>query len=123
LAGSIEPNYRGSNGYGDQFVNEILLQPLSRPGRDILSGVDRLIKDGIVNSNSLAVGGYSYGGYLTNWLITQTTRFNAALSGAAAVKHVSNWDISDVSNLFEQLFGGYPWKVPHAYRMNHLFIN
>ncbi|CAF4302819.1 unnamed protein product, partial [Rotaria sp. Silwood2] len=78
----LEPNYRGSTGYGDQFLNEIRYGLLSRPGKDILYGVDRLIKDGIVDPHRLAVGGYSYGGFLTNWLITQTRRFNAALSGA-----------------------------------------
>ncbi|CAF4506930.1 unnamed protein product, partial [Rotaria magnacalcarata] len=43
----LEPNYRGSFGYGDQFHNEVFLQPLSRPGRDILLGVDQLVNDGI----------------------------------------------------------------------------
>jgi len=112
----LEPNYRGSTGYGDQFLNEIHYQPLSRPGRDILSGVDSLIKDGIADPNSLAVGGYSYGGFLTNWLITQTTRFNAALSGAGAVEHVSLWGTMDLPVLINDLFGGFPWEVPHTYQ-------
>jgi pimeloyl-ACP methyl ester carboxylesterase len=112
----LEPNYRGSTGYGDQFLSEIRYQSLTRPGIDILSGVDRLIKDGIANPNSLAVGGYSYGGFLTNWLITQTTRFNAALSGAGAIEHVSTWGMMDVPVLFNYLFGGFPWEVPHLYQ-------
>ncbi|CAF1076439.1 unnamed protein product [Didymodactylos carnosus] len=111
----LEPNYRGSFGYGDQFHNEVFLQPLSRPGRDILLGVDQLVNDGIADPNRLAIGGYSYGGFLTNWLITQTTRFNAALSGAGAVEYVSAWGTVDTSTFIPYLFGGYPWEVPQNY--------
>ncbi|CAF4296501.1 unnamed protein product [Rotaria sp. Silwood2] len=112
----LEPNYRGSTGYGDQFLNEIHYYPLSLPGRDILSGVDRLIKDGIADPNSLAVGGYSYGGFLTNWLITQTTRFKAALTGAGSIEHVSTWGTMDLPASISYLFGGFPWEVPHIYQ-------
>ena len=113
----LEPNYCGSAGYGDQFLDEIRGQPLTRPSRDILSAVDYLIQDGIVDPNKLAVGGYSYGGFLTNWLITQTTRFNAALSGSGAVHHTSAWGIMDLPILFNHLFSGFPWEVSHIYQM------
>ncbi|CAF1123488.1 unnamed protein product [Rotaria sp. Silwood1] len=53
----LEPNYRRSTGYGDEFLNEIRYRPLSRLGKDILCGVDQLIKDGIVDPQRLAVGG------------------------------------------------------------------
>ncbi|CAF1641451.1 unnamed protein product, partial [Adineta ricciae] len=82
----FEPNYRGTFGYGDEFHNEIFGRPLSLPGKDILFGVDQLVDDDIADQNRLAVGGYSYGGFLTNWLITQTTRFKAALSGAGQME-------------------------------------
>ncbi|CAF1317244.1 unnamed protein product [Rotaria sp. Silwood1] len=108
----LEPNYRGSTGYGDAFINELRFQLLSRPGRDILAGVDRLIADGIADLNKLAVGGYSYGGYLTNWLITQTTRFNAALSGAGPTEHISFWGGTDLPAPLVDLMGGFPWEVP-----------
>ncbi|CAF3118593.1 unnamed protein product [Rotaria socialis] len=112
----LEPNYCGSTGYGDQFVDQIRRQPLSRPGRDILAAVDRLVMDGIVDPNRLAVGGYSYGGFMTNWLIAQTTRFNAALSGAGSLEHVSAWGTMDLPLIFTHLFGGFPWVVPHLYQ-------
>ncbi|CAF4736228.1 unnamed protein product, partial [Rotaria sp. Silwood1] len=108
----LEPNYRGSTGYGDAFINELRFQLLSRPGRDILAGVDRLIADGIADLNKLDVGGYSYGGYLTNWLITQTTRFNAALSGAGPTEHISFWGRTDLPASLVDLMGGFPWEVP-----------
>jgi dipeptidyl aminopeptidase/acylaminoacyl peptidase len=112
----LEPNYRGSTGYGDQFLDEVRYRPLSLPGKDILFGVDQLIRDGIVDPYRLTIGGYSYGGFLTNWLITQTKRFNAALSGAGVIEHVSAWGEMDVPIFFSYLFGGNPWEVPHTYQ-------
>ena len=112
----LEPNYRGSTGYGDQFLNEIRYRPLSLPGEDILFGVDQLIRDGIVDPYRLTIGGYSYGGFLTNWLITQTKRFNAALSGAGVTEHVSAWGAMDTPALLSYLFGGHPWEAPHIYQ-------
>jgi len=78
----FRPNYRGSSGYGDDFMLEIAPHLVSKPGRDILTGVDALVKDGYADPDHLAVGGYSYGGYMTNWLLTQTTRFRSAVTGA-----------------------------------------
>jgi dipeptidyl aminopeptidase/acylaminoacyl peptidase len=112
----FEPNYRGSTGYGDKFALQIVPEIVSRPGKDILTGVDALVKDGIADPNQLAVGGYSYGGYMTNWLITQTTRFKAAVTGAGAVEHVANWGNDDT--VFDDAYylGGLPWETPDRYR-------
>ncbi|CAF2084525.1 unnamed protein product [Rotaria magnacalcarata] len=112
----LESNDCGSTGYGDQFVDQVRRQPLSRPGRDILAAVDRLVMDEIVVPNRLAVGDYSYGDFMTNWLITQTTRFNAALSGAGSLEHVSAWGTMDLPLIFTHLFGGFPWVVQHLYQ-------
>lgn len=112
----FEPNYRGSTGYGDKFALQIVPEIVSRPGKDILTGIDALVKDGIANANQLAVGGYSYGGYLTNWLITQTTRFKAAVTGAGAVEHVANWGNDDTTFDDAYFLGGLPWETPDRYR-------
>ena len=112
----FEPNYRGSTGYGDKFALQIVPEIVSRPGKDILTGVDALVKDGIADANQLAVGGYSYGGYMTNWLITQTTRFKAAVTGAGAVEHVANWGNDDTVNDDAYFLGGLPWEAPDRYR-------
>src|SRR5262249_9983907 len=64
----FQPNYRGSIGYGDAFTLGIIPHIVSRPGKDILAGVDALVKDGVADPDRLTIGGYSYGGYLTNWL-------------------------------------------------------
>jgi dipeptidyl aminopeptidase/acylaminoacyl peptidase len=112
----FEPNYRGSTGYGDKFALQIVPEIVSRPGKDILTGVDALVKDGIADANRLAIGGYSYGGYMTNWLITQTTRFKAAVTGAGAVEHVANWGNDDTTFDDAYFFGGLPWETPDRYR-------
>jgi len=112
----FEPNYRGSTGYGDKFILGIIPEIVSAPGKDILSGVDALVKDGLADPQHLAVGGYSYGGYMTNWLITQTTRFKAAVTGAGAVEHVANWGNDDTVYDDAYFLGGLAWEVPKRYQ-------
>ena len=111
----FEPNYRGSEGYGDKFLMGIIPEILSRPGKDILEGVDALVKDGIADPAHLAIGGYSYGGFMTNWLITQTTRFNAAMTGAEAVEYAANWGNDDTGVDDVYFLGGFPWEAPQSY--------
>jgi dipeptidyl aminopeptidase/acylaminoacyl peptidase len=111
----FEPNYRGSTGYGDKFLMQIVPVIVSRPGKDILEGVDALVKDGIADRDHLAIGGYSYGGYMTNWLITQTTRFKAAVTGAGAVEHVGNWGNDDTTMDDAYFLGGRPWEAQQRY--------
>jgi dipeptidyl aminopeptidase/acylaminoacyl peptidase len=111
----FEPNYRGSSGYGDRFLMQIVPEIVSRPGKDILEGVDALVKDGVADPKHLAVGGYSYGGYMTNWLITQTIRFNAAVTGAGAVEHVANWGNDDTTFDDAYFLGGLPWEAQQRY--------
>jgi dipeptidyl aminopeptidase/acylaminoacyl peptidase len=111
----FEPNYRGSTGYGDKFLEQIVPVIVSRPGKDILEGVDALVKDGIADPDHLAIGGYSYGGYMTNWLITQTPRFKAAVTGAGAVEHVGNWGNDDTTFDDAYFLGGRPWEAQQRY--------
>ncbi len=111
----FQPNYRGSTGYGDAFTLGIIPHVLSRPGKDILEGVDALVKDGTADPEQLTVGGYSYGGFLTNWLITQTTSFKAAVSGAGVVELVGNWG-NGLGPIHEAyLLGGAPWEAEANY--------
>ena len=111
----FEPNYRGSTGYGDKFLMQIVPVIVSRPGKDILEGVDALVKDGIADADHLSIGGYSYGGYMTNWLITQTTRFKAAVTGAGAVEHIGNWGNDDTTFDDAYFLGGRPWEAAQRY--------
>ncbi len=111
----FRPNYRGSAGYGDDFMLEIAPHLVSKPGRDILAGVDALVKEGYADPSHLAVGGYSYGGYMTNWLITQTTEFRSAVTGAGAVEHAANWGNDDLTRDDAWYLGGRPWENPEIY--------
>lgn len=111
----FRPNYRGSTGYGDRFQRQISPEIVSGPGKDILAGVDALVRDGIADPNQLTIGGYSYGGYRTNRLITQTTRFKAAVSGAGAVEHAANWGNDDLTCDDAWYLGGAPWEGPKRY--------
>jgi len=112
----FEPNYRGSTGYGDKFLERMVPEIVSRPGRDILEGVDSLVKNGTADPSHLAIGGYSYGSYMTNWLITQSTQWKAAVTGAGAVENVANWGNDDTT--FDDAFdlGGLPWEQPKRYQ-------
>jgi dipeptidyl aminopeptidase/acylaminoacyl peptidase len=111
----FRPNYRGSAGYGDTFMEQITPDIVSVPGKDILSGVDALVADGTADPKHLVIGGYSYGGYMTNWLITQTTRFRAAVTGAGAVEHAANWGNDDLTFDDAAYLGGRPWEKPAIY--------
>jgi dipeptidyl aminopeptidase/acylaminoacyl peptidase len=73
------------------------------------------VKQGIADPNQLAVGGYSYGGYMTNWLITQSDRFKAAVTGAGAVEHAANWGNDDTTLDDSWYLGGAPWENPKNY--------
>ncbi len=105
----FRPNYRGSAGYGDKFAMSIVPKIVSAPGRDILTGVDALVKAGIANPHQMTIGGYSYGGYMANWLITQTNEFKAAVTGAGAVEHIGNWGNDDTTYDDAFFLGGLMW--------------
>lgn len=111
----FEPNYRGSVGYGDAFTLGLVPHAGSRPGSDILQGIDSLIKDDIADPARLTVGGYSFGGFLTNWLITQTTRFKAAVTGAGDVEFVVGWGNNKDPLSFAYSLGGAPWEAEPNY--------
>jgi dipeptidyl aminopeptidase/acylaminoacyl peptidase len=111
----FEPNFRGSVGYGDGFTRSIVPHVGSRPGNDVLQGVDALVKEGIADPDRLTVGGYSYGGFLTNWLITHTTRFKAAVTGAGDVEFVVNWGNNKFSLPYAYNLGGLPWEAAQNY--------
>jgi dipeptidyl aminopeptidase/acylaminoacyl peptidase len=111
----FEPNYRGSSGYGDAFMSRIIPHIVSRPGKDILEGVQAVIRAGYADPQHMAIGGYSYGGYMTDWLITQTTEFKAAVTGAGAIENTANWGNDDLSYDDTFYLGGLPWQNEKDY--------
>jgi dipeptidyl aminopeptidase/acylaminoacyl peptidase len=111
----FEPNYRGSSGYGDKFMSDIVPHIVSVPGSDILDGVQAVIRAGYADPTHMAIGGYSYGGYMTDWLITQTTEFKAAVTGAGAIENTANWGNDDLSYDDTYYLGGKPWQNEAIY--------
>jgi dipeptidyl aminopeptidase/acylaminoacyl peptidase len=85
--------------------------------QDIMSGVDALIERGIADPEKLAVQGWSYGGYLTCWIVSQTTRFKAAMMGAGLSNLVSMYGTNDIPNYLATFFDGI--LTPENY---HLYV-
>jgi dipeptidyl aminopeptidase/acylaminoacyl peptidase len=78
----MQPNIRGSVGYGQKFVTANRGDWGGGDYKDVMAGVDDLVRRGIADPNRLGIGGWSYGGYMAEWAITQTGRFKFAISGA-----------------------------------------
>jgi dipeptidyl aminopeptidase/acylaminoacyl peptidase len=94
-------NPRGSDGYGEDFWTAARGSWGLADAGDFLSAVDELVADGTADPDRLAVTGYSYGGYMTCWLTTQTDRFAAAVPGGVVVDLVSFCGTADVGGLFD----------------------
>jgi dipeptidyl aminopeptidase/acylaminoacyl peptidase len=110
------PNYRGSTGYGDQFLTELAGRENDIEVEDILRGVDAMIDQGHADPDRLAVIGWSNGGYLTNCLITRTNRFKAAISGAGIAEVTMEWGINDEPAFPLAFLRRLPWEDPAAYQ-------
>jgi dipeptidyl aminopeptidase/acylaminoacyl peptidase len=106
----LQPNYRGSTGYGDAFLRDMVNHYFQNAHLDVMAGVDQVIKLGVADPDRLAAMGWSAGGHMTNKLITFTDRFKAASSGAGAANWVSMYAQSDVRSYRTPWFGGTPWQ-------------
>jgi dipeptidyl aminopeptidase/acylaminoacyl peptidase len=118
----LSPNYRGSLGYGDEFLTQLVGRENDIEVADILAGVDHLIAEGITDGEKLGVLGWSNGGYLTNCLITQTDRFKAASSGAGVFDQTIQWATEDTPGHVVNFMEGLPWDQPeHMISASPLF--
>ncbi len=106
----LKPNYRGSTGYGDDFLRDMVGHYFNQAHRDVMAGVDYLIGRGLVDRDRMGKMGWSAGGHMTNKIITYTDRFRAASSGAGASNWVSMYAQSDVRVYRTPWFGGNPWE-------------
>jgi dipeptidyl aminopeptidase/acylaminoacyl peptidase len=106
----LKPNYRGSTGYGDAFLRDMVGHYFKNAHLDVMAGVDHLIKIGLADPDRLGKMGWSAGGHMTNKIITFTDRFKAASSGAGAANWVSMYGQSDVRSYRTPWFGGTPWQ-------------
>jgi dipeptidyl aminopeptidase/acylaminoacyl peptidase len=106
----LQPNYRGSTGYGDEFLRDMVGHYFQNAHLDVLTGVDYLIARGIADPDRMVKMGWSGGGHMTNKIITTTTRFKAASAGAGAANWISMYAQSDVRTYRTPWFGGTPWQ-------------
>ncbi|MGH7459990.1 MAG: S9 family peptidase [Longimicrobiales bacterium] len=104
------PNFRSSTGYGDAFKWGTWGSWGTKDGEDVLAGIDHLIAAHPIDRNRVGSTGHSYGGIMTNWLITRyPDRFKAAIPGAGESNWFSNFALSDISRTKETEFFGTPW--------------
>jgi dipeptidyl aminopeptidase/acylaminoacyl peptidase len=106
----LQPNYRGSTGYGDAFLRDMVGGYFRNSHLDVLLGADKVIAMGVGDPDRLVKMGWSAGGHMTNKIITFTDRFKAASSGAGAANWVSMYGQSDTRAYRTPWFGGTPWQ-------------
>lgn len=109
------PNPRGSTGRGPGFSNAIYQDVAGGEFRDMMTGVDAMIERGIADPDRLGIGGWSWGGFMTAWTITQTDRFKAAIVGAGLPNMVSDNGIGDIPSANLSYFEKSLYEDPDAY--------
>jgi len=110
------PNPRGSSGYGEKFLAANLRDWGGGDYQDIQTGLDELVRRGIADPARMAQGGWSYGGYMSAWTLTQTDRFKAIMVGAGLTNMYSMYSTNDLQMVLEDYFGDEPWNDEEAYR-------
>ena len=107
-------NPRGSSGYGQAFSEAIFADWGNKDYQDVMAGIDYAIESGYVDNERLGVGGWSYGGMLTNYVITKSDRFKGAISGASAALYRANYGHDHYQLLWEMELG-LPWENADAW--------
>ena len=106
----LQPNYRGSTNYGEAHKTDIVGNYFQKGYEDIMTGVDHLIAQGLVDSTKMGVFGWSAGGHWSNWILTHTNRFKAISSGAGTSNWISMYAQSDVQRNRQHYLGD---KLPY----------
>jgi dipeptidyl aminopeptidase/acylaminoacyl peptidase len=105
----VLPNPRGSSGYGQDFSLQIWRSWGEKDYEDVMAAVDYVIDQGFADPDRLGVGGWSYGGLLTNNVIVKTGRFKAAITGAGSTLYIANYGHDHYQRWWVQELG-FPWK-------------
>jgi dipeptidyl aminopeptidase/acylaminoacyl peptidase len=116
------PNIRGSVGYGQKFVESNRGDWGGGDFKDVMAGVKDLVDRGIADPSRLAIGGWSYGGYMAEWAITQTNEFKAAVSGAGMANLISEFGTED-HPAGDEWFYGVPWEKPEGFLNSSPFLH
>jgi len=109
------PNPRGSQGYGEKFTEACVGDWGGADYEDIMTGVDVLVDKGIADPDRLFVGGYSYGGFMSSWVVGHTDRFRAATIGAPVTNLVSMFGEGDIPLFDMYELGGTPYSHREEY--------
>jgi dipeptidyl aminopeptidase/acylaminoacyl peptidase len=105
------PNYRGSDNLGAEFQAAIIHDAGAGPGRDVMAGLEEVKKLGFVDESRIGVSGWSYGGYMTSWLIgNYPDTWRAAMAGAPVTDYVDQYALADLNNWFANGFNNLPWS-------------
>ena len=112
----LSPNVRGSVGYDDKLMRGNLADIGGGDYQDVMTGVDAMIARGLTVSDSISIRGWSYGGILGGWTITQTTRFKAASLGAMVSDWTSEYGPGFNFDVGLWYIGGDPWTNPVGFR-------
>ncbi len=110
----LQPNPRGSSGYGEAFSVALFADWGVLDFQDVMAGVDSVVARGYADPERLGVGGWSYGGILTNYVITKSTRFKGAVSGASEALYRANYG-HDHYQYWWEIELGLPWENPEAW--------
>ena len=111
----LQPNVRGSSGYGDELLRGNMEDIGGGDFQDLMTGVDAMIERGVAHPDSLGVKGWSYGGILGGWTVTQTDRFKAASLGAMVADWRSEFGTGFNFDVVRWYLGGDPWSNPDVW--------
>ena len=107
----FQPNYRGSTNLGDAYQHAIYRDTGEGPGRDVMAGLAAVEKLGVVDTRRIGISGWSYGGYMTDWLTGHYPNvWKAAVAGAALNDWVMDYTIAYYQQGDTYFFGGSPWR-------------
>jgi len=119
----LRPNPRGSSGYGAEFRRANIKDWGFGDYQDLMTGVDKVIEMGVADPERLGVMGWSYGGFMTSWIVTQTQRFKAASAGAPVTNLMSFNGTADIPAFIPDYFGGQFWEVMDLYQKHSPMFN
>ncbi len=119
----LRANPRGSSGYGTEFRRANMKDWGGGDYQDLMTGVDRVIEMGVADPERLGVMGWSYGGFMTSWIVTQTKRFKVASAGAPVTNLMSFNGTADIPGFVPDYMGGQSWEAFDAYQKHSPMFN
>jgi dipeptidyl aminopeptidase/acylaminoacyl peptidase len=117
----LYPNVRGSVGYGEKFMEMNRADWGGGDFKDVMAGVEDLVTKGVANPARLGIGGWSYGGYMAEWAVTQTDLFKAAVSGAGMANLISEFG-TEKGSAEDEWFFGTPYEHPERFLNSSPFL-